>query len=388
MSDFDRDYEEAVSGLDAFRIALEGMINVFLEQQGINVHSVTSRVKQKASVLRKLQRPDKDRHVSELTDLLGVRIITYFPDEVDKAAKLVEREFRVDPDNSVDKRSILDPDRFGYLSLHYVLTLNEKRSELTEYQNYKSVKFELQIRSILQHAWAEIEHDLGYKSESTVPRAARRRFSRLAGLLELADAEFQGIREQLASSANLQRSSSVNLQYEVDRVLTRPGLVSLPVWTKTWSESEYLSYVAVSDSRFVLLDRVLIGIPSSRQGRFEACDLFGPNNELIHIRRASSSAAFGHLFNQAQVSTEILIESAEARKEFASKVKQLDADRILATDFRPKDVIVAFPSDRGVKIPDFALRTLVRVALALENLGATLRILTIDINLHDGGTRV
>ena len=60
MSDFDRDYEEAVSGLDAFRIPLEGMINVLLEQQGINVHSVTSRVKQKASVLRKLQRPDKD----------------------------------------------------------------------------------------------------------------------------------------------------------------------------------------------------------------------------------------------------------------------------------------------------------------------------------------
>ena len=69
-------------------------------------------------------------------------------------------------------------------------------------------------------------------------------------------------------------------------------------------------------------------------------------------------------------------------------MKQLDADRILTTGFRPKDVIVAFPSDRGVKIPDFALRTLVRVALALENLGATLRILTIDIKLHDGGTRV
>ena len=72
-----------------------------------------------------------------MTDLLGVRIITYFPDEVDKAAKLVEREFCVDPDNSVDKRSILDPDRFGYLSLHYVLTLNRS---VQSWPNIKTIR--------------------------------------------------------------------------------------------------------------------------------------------------------------------------------------------------------------------------------------------------------
>jgi putative GTP pyrophosphokinase len=62
--------------------------------------------------------------------------------------------------------------------------------------------FEIQIRSILQHAWAEIEHDLGYKSAEAIPRHIRRRFARLAGVLELADDEFGAIRDDLAAYAN------------------------------------------------------------------------------------------------------------------------------------------------------------------------------------------
>jgi hypothetical protein len=98
----------------------------------------------------------------------------------------------------VDKRTTLDPDRFGYLSLHYVVSLNEGRLALPEYRNFDNVKFEIQIRSILQHAWAEIEHDLGYRTENAIPAQLRRRFSRLAGLLELADEEFTQIRRTLA----------------------------------------------------------------------------------------------------------------------------------------------------------------------------------------------
>ncbi|SFH95057.1 ppGpp synthetase catalytic domain-containing protein (RelA/SpoT-type nucleotidyltranferase) [Cryobacterium levicorallinum] len=163
----------------------------------LDVHNVTHRIKSRESARTKAQNKLNSASIVPLTDLLGLRIITYFPDQVDLIAMLIEREFLVDSEKSVDKRAILDPDRFGYLSTHYVVSIGPSRSSLTEWTAYQGVKFEIQIRSILQHSWAEIEHDLGYKAPGSVPNAVRRRFSRLAGLLELADAEFVSIRDEL-----------------------------------------------------------------------------------------------------------------------------------------------------------------------------------------------
>ena len=137
------------------------------------------------------------RTLDSVTDLLGVRVVTYYHDEIENVADLINHEFDIDWANSVDKRTVLDADRFGYLSMHYIAKLRPERIALAEYQDYGGIKFEIQIRSILQHAWAEMEHDLGYKSEAAIPRDFRRRFSRLAGVLELADDEFVGIRQEI-----------------------------------------------------------------------------------------------------------------------------------------------------------------------------------------------
>ncbi|MBG0819593.1 TIGR04141 family sporadically distributed protein [Planomonospora sp. ID91781] len=378
MSDFDREYESIASLLDNFKVSMDSLIQTLLEIEGIQFHSVTSRIKSKSSVRQKLQRPDKRRDLNDLTDMFGVRIITYFPDEVDVVAKLIEREFAVDQENSVDKRSILDPDRFGYLSLHYVLQLKPERAALPENRSYKDIRFELQIRSILQHAWAEIEHDIGYKSSSGVPDAVRRRFSRLAGLLELADDEFLGIRNELARSASSTRSRVADIRPEVERILAHPAITGLPDWDKRWSEQEYLAYTAMTDPRFTLLDRVLLEIPSSR-GRFEPCDLLGPSGELIHVARVRNSAKFSHLFNQALVSTEILLDSANARQALIRAVEDCGNGRMLPTDFYPREVVLAFPSEDGKivsaqRIPAFSHFTLVRVAEALEERNIALRI--------------
>jgi putative GTP pyrophosphokinase len=105
---------------------------------------------------------------------------------------MVECEFVIDWENSVDKGELLSPDRFGYLSVHYVASLSPSRLALPEYKQYGSIKAEIQVRSILQHAWAEIERGLGYRNQ-TMPGRVRRRFSMVAGLLEMADKEFRDI---------------------------------------------------------------------------------------------------------------------------------------------------------------------------------------------------
>jgi ppGpp synthetase/RelA/SpoT-type nucleotidyltranferase len=193
-----KEYDEKLELYSSFIHKTEQLIREILSENKIEAHSVTSRVKERDSLARKLRRPDsKYECLSDITDVAGVRIVTYLANDVDRIARLLVKEFVVDEENSIDKRTILDPDRFGYVSVHHVVSLTPERTKLTEYSKFPSLKIEIQTRSILQHAWAEIEHDLGYKSNIAVPTIMRRRFSRLAGLLELADQEFIDIADQL-----------------------------------------------------------------------------------------------------------------------------------------------------------------------------------------------
>lgn len=192
-----KDFEHSYLLYSQFSKAMESLISVLLSSNGILPHSVSSRVKDRNSLIAKIERKNKYKSLEEITDVLGVRIITHYSDDVDQIATVIEREFLVDTENSIDKRVILEPDRFGYVSLHYVVSISNVRSELVEYKGFKNLKFEIQIRSILQHTWAEIEHDIGYKSQLEVPKPVQRKLSRLAGLLELADDQFILIRKEI-----------------------------------------------------------------------------------------------------------------------------------------------------------------------------------------------
>jgi putative GTP pyrophosphokinase len=181
-----------------FATCIRDLIVQVIASNGYTVHSVTCRAKTQSSLSGKLERAEKSyAELDEITDLAGVRVITHFTDDAEAIASLIEAELDIDSDNSIDKRRLLEPNEFGYLSIHHVAQLPERRASLTEYSRFKGLKVEIQTRSILQHAWAEIEHDLGYKTTIAVPRKLRRRISRLAGLLELADQEFQTVRDEI-----------------------------------------------------------------------------------------------------------------------------------------------------------------------------------------------
>jgi putative GTP pyrophosphokinase len=194
-----REYDRDIATFRDFKNSCGRLITELLRLENIRVHSVTARVKERGNLLEKIKREGKTYDcAADVTDIVGIRVITHFEDEVDKIGSLIEREFVINPEKSVDKRKLLDPDRFGYLSLHYICSLLPDRLKLAENRRFKDLICEIQIRSILQHSWAEIEHDLGYKSGHGVPAPIRRRFSRLAGLLEVADQEFAAIRNDLA----------------------------------------------------------------------------------------------------------------------------------------------------------------------------------------------
>lgn len=190
-------FDMTIGCYEAFCSTTADLIKRLLSSKKIEVHSIAGRCKDRASFEKKITKKSHYKTLTDITDLAGIRIVTHYSDDVDVIAKLIEKEFEIDRGNSIDKRVILDPDRFGYLSLHYVATLKSTRYKLQEYSDYEGLKVEIQIRSILQHTWAEIEHDIGYKNKFEVPGPIKRKFSRLAGLLELADQEFISIRKEI-----------------------------------------------------------------------------------------------------------------------------------------------------------------------------------------------
>ena len=188
--------------LDAFKERVINLISDLLRQEKINIHHISGRTKEYESLSKKIDKKlDKYNSLCDITDLVGIRIISYLESDVDRIAKLIKDEFFLDEHNSIDKRE-LNNDQFGYKSLHLVISLNETRAKLTEYKGYETVKCEIQIRSILQHAWAEIEHDLGYKGKSAIPNQYKRNFNRLAALLETADIEFDRLKRELSEYEN------------------------------------------------------------------------------------------------------------------------------------------------------------------------------------------
>ena len=162
---------------------------------GLTVLAVEHRVKEEKSLAGKLERKgDGYNSFEDLTDILGCRVICFLLDEIDKIGKKVEETFVIDWENSSDKRTLLKENAFGYLSLHYICSLpfgDKWPDEIC------GKKFEVQIRTILQHAWSAINHDIGYKSDFGVPRDISRQFARLAGMLELADDEFVRARDNM-----------------------------------------------------------------------------------------------------------------------------------------------------------------------------------------------
>ena len=181
------EYRENIPLFNQKMEEISSILRKSVSDAGLIVAALESRVKGEDSLAGKLElKGSKYKTLADITDIIGIRVITFYVDDVDKVASAVERLFKVDWENSVDKRKIHEIDSFGYMSLHYICSM-----EGFPY------RFEVQMRTVLQHAWSNMNHDTGYKSGVSIPTRYIRNLSRLAGMLELIDDEFTKMRQDL-----------------------------------------------------------------------------------------------------------------------------------------------------------------------------------------------
>jgi len=205
---------------------VESIIEEIINDQKIHIHAIYSRTKEIDSFTKKIEDPKYTDPINQITDYSGIRIITYVESDLEKVCKVLETHFDIDPENSIDKSKSLGIDKVGYRSIHYVCKLPSDRIKLPEYKKFNELNFEIQVRTILQHGWAEIEHDKDYKFYGELPFYLKRRFKVLAGVLELADREFNQIALEIDKySASVKADTKKGkLEISIDSTSVKPYL--------------------------------------------------------------------------------------------------------------------------------------------------------------------
>lgn len=190
------DFNNIQPQVDRFTKQINGVIVELLKINGIDVVATDPRTKSLESFKGKLERPGKEgkyKSCFDMTDISGVRIIVYLQEDVVKVVELIRRHFDIDEANSYDIKNDDNPDRFGYRSSHLIASYNASRLALPEFGSFAGFKAEIQVRTVLQHAWAQIDWKLRYKNVIEIPKGILRPLYILSALLESADKEFSRI---------------------------------------------------------------------------------------------------------------------------------------------------------------------------------------------------
>lgn len=216
-----------------------GAIEELLADAGVSYDRVVARVKTWRSLRAKALKKNAEGAYlyaepwTEIKDIVGVRVTTFFSADIPVVLDLLGKAFVVL--KSVDKAAETRiSGGFGYGSHHLILQVPDDSEDLSAYAGFI---FEVQVRTVLQHAWAEFEHDIRYKGANELDPRVDRAFTLAAGLIELADQQFDQIAQIQGEAPN--KADAVELSAE-----TLPGVLAMLVGTRfPMSHSEYYTWL-------------------------------------------------------------------------------------------------------------------------------------------------
>lgn len=163
---------------------------------------ISFRTKELLSIIKKIRRKSKEKDYSyeQVQDKLGIRVICSFSSDLEIIDKVLKSNF--DIKHVEYKKDDLEYDKLDYTSNHYDVKINPRKIIAENVDELKDLVFEIQVRSINQHAWSSSAHILTYKRESEIPKKLQRRVYRLLSLYEIADDEFSNVNAALAIDGN------------------------------------------------------------------------------------------------------------------------------------------------------------------------------------------
>ncbi|NVM97057.1 GTP pyrophosphokinase family protein [Arthrobacter sp. SDTb3-6] len=222
------DFAGRISNYEAAAEAIRQCIVARLRDDGLNHHDVRCRVKTPTSVQEKLDRRDdlgNPRYPGgpeNLDDLVGVRVILFVETDIKAVAIALTNQFICHDDE--DKTAVIRKNGgIGYAGRHLTLEVPVDNPPVG-CEAYRGQRFEVQLRTVLQHAWAEFEHDIRFKGTHVDNAEISRAFTMASTLIELADQQFVNIADILkrmqseSAATESQELDANNVQLLLDRV--------------------------------------------------------------------------------------------------------------------------------------------------------------------------
>lgn len=300
-----RKYDELSPLFDRLGNSVVLSVKDILAEKNISVLDIGARTKQWDSAKEKLVRKEYANPFSDMEDWCGVRIICYYPSDVEKIAEVLRNEFDVLSEENTAER--LGPQEFGYRSTHLIVRMKPDWLHVPAHRGLKDCKAEVQVRTVLMHAWAEIQHKLAYKSQDQVPVNFQRQLYRLSAKFEEADEQFDILRRDLQRYRRQVRSSPKEM-----------SLAEVPLNLETLQAFLDASYPSRKsgrqDAAYLLSEIQKLGL--NFQDLHDAVSAQQPILQKLEGARANSWLATGALRNALDISNDKYLESRRQMAHF------------------------------------------------------------------------